>query len=318
MLLRYGMSLVHSFNRRVPLVFRLAVPLFVGVVLYCLLFSGLAVFAKSRDAVVACSWPRTMLYGFDHLEYGILRAYYAVRVSFREFDAGLNIERFSTGGRDFWIRRQGDAKDGKALLCYLLAEHNWMAASNRRDHVRRGDIVFDCGAHVGVFTDLALRRGAAKVVAIEPDPVNLECLRRNFKSEISLGTVLIYPKGVWSSERVLDLFVGKENSGMGSMVMDQHAGRIQVPVSTIDRIAAELHITRVDFIKMDIEGAEREALAGAKQTLARDFPRLMLDTYHRPDDVRVLPLVIGNANPRYRMKCGPCEESLVPHVTYYR
>jgi FkbM family methyltransferase len=312
------MSFLHSFNRRVPLVFRLAAPLLVGAALYCLVFSGLAAFIKSRDPTVGCSWPRTASYGFDHLRYGILRGYYAVRVSLREFDARLNIERFSTGGRDFWIRREGDTKDGRALLCYLLAEHSWMAATNRSEHVRPGDVVFDCGAHIGVFTDMALRRGAAKVVAIEPDPVNLECLRRNFRSEIASGRVVVYPKGVWSSENVLDLFIGKGNSGMGSMVKDQHAGKIQVPVSTIDRIALELHIDRVNFIKLDIEGAEREALAGAKQTLARDFPRLMLDTYHRPDDVRVLPFVIGNANPRYRMKCGPCEESLVPHVTYYR
>ena len=78
-----------------------------------------------------------------------------------------------------------------------------------------------------------------------------------------------------------------------------------------------LHLPRVDFIKMDIEGAEREALRGASRTLARDFPRLMLDSYHRLDDMQVLPAIIRQANPHYSIHCGPCEETLTPHVTYY-
>ena len=91
-----------------------------------------------------------------------------------------------------------------------------------------------------------------------------------------------------------------------------------VPVTTLDKIAEALDIHRVDFIKMDIEGAEREALRGAAGTLSRDFPRLMLDSYHLPDDMQVLPVIIHKANPRYAMTCGPCEEgSFTPHVTYY-
>jgi FkbM family methyltransferase len=237
-------------------------------------------------------------------------------------DQTLDIQQFSTGGRDFWIKRQGDSKDGKELLTYLLSEHAWMAESNGQNHVRNGDIVFDCGAHVGVFTDMALRRGASKVVSIEPDPVNLECLRRNFSQEISDGRVIVVPKGVWSKEQMITLYTSASNSGSNTMIADRissrDSGKFEVPVTTLDKIVQELHLPRVDFIKMDIEGAEREALRGASGTLARDFPRLMLDSYHLPDDMQVLPVVIHQANPRYAMTCGPCEEgSFTPHVTYY-
>jgi hypothetical protein len=68
---------------------------------------------------------------------------------------------------------------------------------------------------------------------------------------------------------------------------------------------------------MDIEGAEREALRGGFQVLARDLPTLMLEMYHRPDDVQVLPAVIHDGNPRYTMTCGPCEETFSPHVSYF-
>ena len=50
----------------------------------------------------------------------------------------------------------GESKNGKELLTYLLSEHAWDAESNGRDYVLKGDIVADCGAHVGVFTDIAM------------------------------------------------------------------------------------------------------------------------------------------------------------------
>jgi Methyltransferase FkbM domain len=73
---------------------------------------------------------------------------------------------------------------------------------------------------------------------------------------------------------------------------------------------------------MDIEGAEREALRGATRTLERFRPRLMLDSYHLPDDMKVLPAILRRAHPDYSLHCGPCEAApgnprLIPHVTFY-
>ena len=69
--------------------------------------------------------------------------------------------------------------------------------------VRPGDVVLDCGANVGVYTRHALEAGARLVVAIDPAPENIECLRRNFSEEIKAGRVVVYPKGVWDKDEVL-------------------------------------------------------------------------------------------------------------------
>ena len=61
--------------------------------------------------------------------------------------------------------------------------------------VRPGDVVLDCGANIGVFVRESLDAGAKTVVAIEPAPENIECLRRNFKDEIAAGRVIVYPEG---------------------------------------------------------------------------------------------------------------------------
>ncbi len=308
---------VKTFNRRVPYPFRLLLVLIAGILLYGCGQSALATVSKFRGGAPDCTWRRTLFFGFDLLRLEAWRARTGPRISLKAHDVKLDIQQFSTGGRDFWIKRAGDTKDGKTLLAYLLSEHGWMAGINGRDHVKPGDIVLDCGAHVGVFTDIALRRGASKVVSIEPDPTNLECLRRNFPSEIASGRVIIVSKGVWNRDQIITLYIGAGNSGSNSMLLDQDKGKVEVPVTTVDHLVEELHLPRVDFIKMDIEGAEREALRGATLTLARFSPELMLDSYHRPDDMQVLPPIIRQANPRYAMICGPCEETFTPHVTYY-
>lgn len=68
------------------------------------------------------------------------------------------------------------------------------------------------------------------------------------------------------------------NSGTGSFVPGEVTSEsIQVPVRPLDKVLAEMQVSRVNYIKMDIEGAEREALRGLRETLRRDRPLLMLD-----------------------------------------
>jgi FkbM family methyltransferase len=236
-------------------------------------------------------------------------------VSVTGHDPALDIDRVRTAERSFWVKHKGEGFGGAQLIAYLMAEH-----------VRRGDVVLDCGAHVGVFTHHALARGASRIIAVEPEPVNAECFRRNFAREIAAGVVVLVPKGVWSSESTLELSVAANNSGMNSVVSDQGGSKIEIPVTTVDRMLENLGVSRVDFIKMDIEGAEREALAGAANTLKRFRPRLMLDSYHRPDELGVLRALVGKLHPGYARTCGPCEASgpdgpdqqYEPHVTYYQ
>jgi len=173
-----------------------------------------------------------------------------------------------------------------------------------------GDVVLDCGANVGVFVREALAAGARLVVAIEPAPENLECLRRNLAAEVQAGRVIIYPKGVWDKEDLLTLNVDPENAAADSFVIrtKKAVEGPKVPLTTIDKLVAELKLERVDFIKFDIEGAEQQALVGARETLARHRPRLAVSSYHRPDDPEKIPALVRGAWSGYRMQCGPCAD----------
>lgn len=194
-----------------------------------------------------------------------------------------------------------------ATLAYILAEQEWIAEFDPKHTVQPGDVVVDVGAHIGSFDDDALRRGAAKCILIEPDPVNVEAIRRNFAKEIAEGRVIVVPEGAWSSRATLEFSTGVGNSGTGSFVLHEVGSRtLRIPVRPIDEILADLGVTHVDFMKFDIEGAEREALRGAVRTLQNSKPVLMIDSYHQPDDGEVLPGIIRSAQPAYKAQCALC------------
>jgi FkbM family methyltransferase len=186
-----------------------------------------------------------------------------------------------------------------------------------------GDITLDCGANVGVTVHEELAAGATKVVAIEPAPENLECLRRNYRDEINSGRVVVVPKGVWDKDDFLTLRVDPKNSAADTFVLHRE-GTVdveKVPLTSIDELVPELKLERVDYIKFDIEGAEPRALAGARQTLAKFRPRISIASYHDPNDPKVIPELIRAANSNYQMQCGPCSEAnhaLRPDVLYFK
>ncbi len=274
---------------------------------------------------VSCPWSELILQPWSAYRFRVLRKRVKQQLSIIQTDERLAIELIHTPTRSFWIKKAGSRMDGRMLLANVLAEQEWISESARGLGVRPGDVVVDVGAHVGTFGDDALRHGAARVVMVEPDPVNVECIRRNFAQEIAAGKVIVVPEGAWSRTAVLRFRVGISNSGTGSFVSSE-AGRpeVMVPVRPLDEILPSVGVGNVHFIKMDIEGAEREALMGAARTLAHYKPRLMIDMYHLHDDEFLLPQIIAAANPTYRRTCAACSRSreedagrIIPYATFF-
>jgi FkbM family methyltransferase len=243
----------------------------------------------------------------------------------REISGSLAVVEEDRHGFQLWQTPRGAywmPKSDKELLAHLLAEQRREIYGDGRRGVQAGDVVIDCGAHVGVFTRAALQRGAKQVIAVEPAPENIESLKRNFSPEIKAGRVIIYPKGVWDRDDILRIKTYPGNSARDSFVADwqkSHLGTA-VPLTTIDKLVSELNLERIDFIKMDIEGAERKALIGASNTLRKNRPRLAIASYHVPDDPIELPAGVFAAVKDYRLTCGPCEDHggrIVPAVLYF-
>lgn len=171
--------------------------------------------------------------------------------------------------------------------------------------VRPGDVVIDCGANVGTMSRLALKSGAKLVIAIEPSPSNIPVLRRNLAEATAAGRAVVIAKGAWDKEGKMTMNVSSATSAMDSLVLARDGKGVEVPLTTIDKIVADLGLDRVDFIKIDTEGAERHILAGAKETLRRWKPRLEI-SFHLPDDPEKIVQAIRAARPDYRSRCLVC------------
>jgi len=95
-------------------------------------------------------------------------------------------------------------------------------------------------------------------------------------------------------------------SGGGSSAITETAGDTSVKVTTVDKFVEANKLTRVDFIKMDVEGHELKVLAGARETIKTFKPSLALSAYHRGDDLIELLKFPLELNPNYKFYLQCC------------
>jgi FkbM family methyltransferase len=158
------------------------------------------------------------------------------------------------------------------------------------------EVFVDCGAYDGDSVREFLRRRGetfGRVIALEPDPANIDRLQASLSG---------YPATVRSRVEAIAVAAGSQR---GKMRFDAtgtvtsaigSAGTLEVDVAPLDDV---LRGRSPSYIKMDIEGSEPEALAGAHRILQEDEPVLAICLYHRQEDLWQLPLQIRAINPRY-------------------
>lgn len=148
-----------------------------------------------------------------------------------------------------------------------------------------GAVVMDLGANIGMVSVYCARRAgpAGRVYAYEPDPRNFEVLVRNLELN-GATTVEAVRKGVWSGPGELSFYSGGNytSSFCRTPYIERDAAHYQVeriPVVALDAEAERLRLTRLDLIKMDIEGGEVQALDGAAGLIQRFHPDLLIDCH---------------------------------------
>ena len=160
----------------------------------------------------------------------------------------------------------------------------------------KDEVFIDCGAFIGDSIDQFLRHCKGEyrqIVAFEPDSMNFEKLKAKYgdNSKITLINAGAYDK---------DMVVSFSAEGHDfSKIIDgrQDGAATSIPVRAIDSLNPE----KVSFIKMDIEGAELNALKGAEKTILRDKPKLAVCIYHSNDDMIRIAEYICNLIPEYKL-----------------
>jgi FkbM family methyltransferase len=149
-----------------------------------------------------------------------------------------------------------------------------------------GGVFFDVGAHIGYFSLKAARTvgNTGRVVSFEPNPETLEVLRDNVKVN-DARNVTVEPIACTDREQMLTLFAAPiSNSGASSLaranaaISPEEAPRAySVRGRRIDDVVRELNLSRLDAMKIDVEGAELQVLRGAFESLKRFHPKLVVE-----------------------------------------
>jgi FkbM family methyltransferase len=186
----------------------------------------------------------------------------------------------STQGNKMYV----DGRD-KAIVPFLLTDGVWEEYVTHlfTKTVKSHHIVMDIGANIGYYSLIAAKQVGMKgrVYSFEPEPNNFKLLRKN--AEVN-GYTNIVPiqKAVSNKKGKLKLFLNKSNLGAHSIsegnVPTHKGGAVEVEtISLDDFFEKEVKEGHVDFIKIDVEGAEGLVMEGAEKVLKSEKLKMLME-----------------------------------------
>jgi len=168
--------------------------------------------------------------------------------------------------------------------------------------------VADLGAYNGdsVKKLLSLSPAVNDVIAFEPDSRNFRKLGE-YARGVENVNIHAVNAGAWSASGMLEFDdSGNRNANLAqntSSILQDGAKKMktrEITVDTLDRVATELGLFDLDYIKYDVEGSEKEAILGSANIIQSRAPALLVSLYHRSEDIFELPLMLKKMQPRYK------------------
>ena len=186
------------------------------------------------------------------------------------------------------------------LNAFLLQQYR-LVQKTRTIEVQLGDVVIDAGACWG---DTALYFGekvgvTGAVYAYEFDPDNLVLFRKNMAmNQLLSGRIYLQEYAVWNKSGQILRF--STNGPATRLVGETEESNAQTLTDSIDQLVLRAKLERLNFIKMDIEGAELEALRGAENSIRKFTPNLAISIYHKPEHFWQIQRYIDGLNLGYK------------------
>lgn len=167
------------------------------------------------------------------------------------------------------------------------------------------DFVLDAGANIGMFSVLAssVVGEQGKIFAFEPLKEISDVLEEN-SAKNNCNNIIIENKILGEKNKTVEFYYNLDSNYNAASKTLKHDGDKVVSLEqvTLDEYVLKNNIEKIDFIKADIEGAERDLLKGAEETIKRFKPKLAIRTYHLPDDPEVLYNIVHSFVPEYNIK----------------
>ena len=167
-------------------------------------------------------------------------------------------------------------------------------------------IVFDLGANVGLFSLLTSLKTKNKIYAFEPSKLNYHYLKNNIKN---FGAKNIIPinKGIAEKSSKREFYIGSENHAAYSFCKERgnNLGSYKketVGLVSVDDFVRKMGLKKVDLIKTNIEGYELKFIEGAKETIKRFKPKMIISAYHNVGDKVKISKAVMQIRDDYKFK----------------
>ncbi|TLU69424.1 FkbM family methyltransferase [Enterobacter sp. MF024] len=181
--------------------------------------------------------------------------------------------------------------------------------------LEEGEVFVDCGAYDGDSINAFMQEFEAQgfvqpenIIGFEPDVDNFNKLVAN---TAYIKSCLCVNKGVWHEEARLYFQSGL---ALSSRLSDEAAAGESIALTSIDNI---LQGKKATFIKMDVEGAELNALRGAEITIREHSPVLAISVYHKPEDLITIPQFVQSVNAGYKFYLRAHHPELAFELVFY-
>lgn len=179
--------------------------------------------------------------------------------------------------------------------------------------IEKGDVCLDIGACLGDTAIYMNKNGASQVYSFEIDRNNIACMEKTF-SKLGIDSIKIIQNAISNNSNAFYYTPAPNNIGAGKIAeAKKNDDSYQVKCTTVDQICKDMHI-QPNFIKMDIEGAELDAIEGARDTLIKYQPKLAICIYHKWSHRWEIPLLLHEILPHYKFylkKSHPTAETIL-------
>lgn len=219
-----------------------------------------------------------------------------------ERDDELELVRMNGGGADYWVPEHTHELSMQQIHKEVYNPQHPHYYELDACRVREGDVVLDGGACEGIFVRFALDRGA-RVIAVEPWSRMCRALERTFAAEAADGRFAVVQALLSDREGSSSLVLHPKFPFEAREGHSEDEGLLTetVPVTTVDRVVTGSTWGRCDFLKLDIEGSETEALPASAETIREFRPRIAVAVYHKPEGYRLLADRLRRSGLGYRV-----------------
>jgi len=165
----------------------------------------------------------------------------------------------------------------------------------------KGKTIIDAGSNIGGFSLFAVKNGAKKVYAFEPILLSSEIIKKNAILNGCEKNIIVYPIALGDTSGSIKMITdGVPGDVCASIILDRPgANTVDVKIDTLDSFAKNI---KFNFIKMDVEGFENNILIGGKETIKKNKPMMVICSYHKKDDMTVLPNTVYSINKNYKIQ----------------